>query len=232
MTGELAIDDDDPFRVYHVNLFEREPPVDFLPNYLGSEAQFDEVSIVAAEHETQLRVNEVEDFDDPWWLMSVRENKTLRTPLDHYDDGRSRTSSLKALEKEVEAKSSIEMKRQAIVEQMRQKKMEELALSAQWGKPPRKPKSAWASETKPNRYITGHTKVFEKLNSVELRGNVDRALKLYIDAAAKDKKRQLSEPEPEYERDKYAAVKEQLGGDEAVLRMAENWNKLAANAKK
>lgn len=57
--GELAIDDDDPGRVYHVNLFEKEVPVDLAPNYLGAEANFDEVSIVATEVETQLRENMV-----------------------------------------------------------------------------------------------------------------------------------------------------------------------------
>lgn len=57
--GELAIDDDDPGHVYHVNKFDRENPIEYYPNHLGAHAQFDEVSVVAVEVETQLRENQV-----------------------------------------------------------------------------------------------------------------------------------------------------------------------------
>ena len=57
--GELAIDADDPGRVYHVNLYDRELPIDYHANNLGAEASFDDVSIIATEVETQLRENQV-----------------------------------------------------------------------------------------------------------------------------------------------------------------------------
>jgi hypothetical protein len=231
-TGELAIDDDDPTHVYHINLFDRDMAPDYSANHLGAEAQFDDVSIVATEVETQLRENQVEEFDDPWWLMSVREVKTLRTPLDHYDDGRTRISNMGALEKQVDAKSAAEEKQQAAKDQARADKGEELALAAQWGKKKRVAKSAWATEKKANRYTDGHTKVFEKYNTVELKSNVASALKLYLEVAVVEKKRLLLEEEPEYERDKYAHIKELLGGDDALQKMAEDWDKLARTAKK
>lgn len=175
---------------------------------------------------------QVEEFDDPWWLMSVRETKTLRTPLDHYDDGKTITSSMSALEKKVELKTVDEQRKQKIIDDYRLNKMEELALAVQWGKKPRQPKSAWAKGKKPNRYIDGHKKVFEKYDNVALKKNVEAAVKLYIEAAAIEKKRTLNEPEPAFERDKYAEIKERLGGDEAIEVMAKKWSELADNAKK
>lgn len=179
-----------------------------------------------------MHIVQVEEFDDPWWLMSVRENKTLRTPLDHYDDGRSLVYTMKALEKEVQLRSVTEERRKKAMEDLRNSKMEELALSSQWGKPARQRRSAWASEVKPNRYIAGHTKVFEKYNSVALKKNVDDALKIYIEEAAALKKRSLLEDEPEYEMDKYAEIKEKLGGDAMLEKMAAEWSLLASNAKR
>ena len=164
--------------------------------------------------------------------MSVREIKSLRTPLDSYSDTRSLASTLKALEKQEEVRTLAEEKKKQLAEKIRAERMEELALAVEWGKKKRVPKSAWAQDKKPNRFIDGHTKVFEKYNAVQLKGDVELALKLFIEAAAKDQKRQLNEPEPEYERDKYAHIKEQLGGDEALTEMAAQWDKLADSAKK
>jgi hypothetical protein len=188
--------------------------------------------VIASEHENMLRVHQIEEFDDPWWLMSVKETLALRTPKDHYDDGRSLTSSMKALEKQETYKTNAELRKQKIVDQLRAEKMEKLALAQQWGKLPRNPKSAWGKESKPNKYIDGHTKVFAKFNSVKLKADVASAMKLYIEAAVRDKKRILNEPEPEYRADKFAAIKVQLGGDDAMQAMAEKWEKLAAKAKK
>lgn len=42
-----------------MHLFDKELPPDLHTNYLGAEAQFDEVSIIATEIETQLRENMV-----------------------------------------------------------------------------------------------------------------------------------------------------------------------------
>jgi hypothetical protein len=123
-SGELAMDPEDPTRVYHVWPFRNETPMEFQPNSLGSEANFDEVTVVANEVETELRLARVEEFDDPWWHMSVKETLKFRTPLDHYDDGRSFTSSLKALEKKVEQLSLEERRKQEVAEKIRAEKME------------------------------------------------------------------------------------------------------------
>jgi hypothetical protein len=105
-------------------------------------------------------------------------------------------------------------------------------LSAQWGKPPRKPRSAWAPEQRYNKYIDGHKTVFAKYNELQLKGKVADAMKLYIEAAVKERKRQLLLPDPEYQIDRFAIIKEKLGGEEGVIKLAEEWAQLAEHARK
>ena len=218
--------------MYHVHPFRDETPLEFQINSLGSGAAFDEVSVVAHDVETELRMSKVEDFDDPWWHMSVKEFKAFRTPLDHYDDGRSITSDMNKLNKIAEEKSYKDRQKDAALDKLRKKKEEELALAAQWGKPVRKPKSAWAPETRENKYVSGHKKVFAKYNDVQMKQRVASAFKLYIETAVKEKKKQLLEPEPAYQVDKYSLIKEKLGGEEGVIALANGWDKLAQDARK
>ncbi len=58
------------------------------------------------------------------------------------------------------------------------------------------------------------------------------AFKMYIENAVKEKKKQLLEPEPTYQVDKYSLLKEKLGGEEGILALAEGWDKLAQDARK
>ena len=105
-------------------------------------------------------------------------------------------------------------------------------MSAQWGKPQRNPRSAWAPEKRLNKYVDGHKTVFAKYNEMQLKGRVADAMKLFVEAAVKERKRQLLLPEPEYQIDRFAIIKEKLGGEEGVIKLAAEWAQLAEDARK
>lgn len=232
-TGDLEVDPVDPSKIYHVNRFPRLGALDYDTN-IGGNAQFDEVSEVASMHENQLRLNRAEDYDDPWWNMSVRETLKLHTPKEHYDDAGSITSFIKSVDDDFKRRERAQQQLALFEQQTRQKRLDAFAISEKsWGMPQRPIKSAWAEDPRArNKYIAGHSGLLEKYDDYELENRVNAALQGYMTTAIAELKRNLEAPEPVYVPDKLDYFREKLGGETKLVEMTARWEALAAEARK
>jgi hypothetical protein len=232
-TGDLEIDPADPTKIYHVHRFPRLGALDY-DTTIGSDAHFDEVSVIASIHEDHLRINKAQEFDDPWWNMSVRETLKLHTPKEHYDDIGSITSLIKTADEELKRRERAQQQMTLFEQQTRQQRLEAFALSEKsWGMPQRPIKSAWAEDPRAhNKYVAGHSSLLKKYDHFELESRIKAALQGYMTAAIAELKQNLEAPEPVHVPDRLDYFREKLGGERQLVEMSLRLEKLAKEAKK
>lgn len=128
-------------------------PDEFTVKPIGGEADFDEVSTIVKKYEEFLRYNEYDfdDFEDPWWNMSVKDQMTVS----HIDDESvfegmiNDGSDIIRMRKERDARQ-IEQDKEFIAKG--KENLEKLSLSKGWGQPKRRVKSAWKEDIKRTRF--------------------------------------------------------------------------------
>ena len=119
----------------------------------GEAADFDEVSTTVKKYEDFLRYNDYDfdDFEDPWWNMSVKDQMTHA----HIDDDTvyegliNDGSDILRMNK---ARDVREVEQNKAFVETGQRNLTNLATSKRWGHPPRVRKSAWEEEIKRTRY--------------------------------------------------------------------------------
>jgi hypothetical protein len=232
-TGDLEIDPADPTKIYHVNRFPRLGALDYDTS-IGSDAQFDEVTVIASIHEDHLRVNKAQEFDDPWWNMSVRETLKLHTPKEHYDDTGSIASLIKTVDEDFKRRERAQQQLKQFEQQTRRQRLDAIALSEKsWGMPQRQIRSAWAEDPRArNKYIAGHSSLLKKYDDFELENRVKAALHGYMTAVIAELKKNLEAPEPVSVPDRLDYFREKLGGERQLAEMSSRLEKLAQEAKK
>ena len=129
----------------------------------GEEGDFDEVSTTVKKYEDFLRYNDYDfdDFEDPWWNMSVKDQVTHS----HIDDdsiyeGLINDGSDLILMKR--ARDLREIQQNKEFEEQGKRNLESLALSKSWGRAPRVRRSAWEDDFKRTRFTENGTEALKE----------------------------------------------------------------------
>ena len=152
---------------------------------LGSGADFDEVSSTVKKYEDFLRYNDYDfdDFEDPWWNMSVKDQMT-HTHIDDdtvYEGMINDGSDIIRMNKERDIRE-IEQTKEFIAKGKRN--LDLLSVSKNWGQAARVRKSAWEEDFKRTRYTEHGTGALQEYSKKERELKVALALEEYKDGSS------------------------------------------------
>jgi hypothetical protein len=202
----------------------------FQPKQLGKNAEFAVVNATAHSYEHNLRLDQRDDFDDPWWNKSVKDQIYVHHLPEDIDDG----SWLDPNEVVMPVNFAMEemKRREEERERKRQQRLDEVAISKQFGKPERVKVSAWEDQFERTIYTEDGKEALKQYTKKNLEAELTKALEEFDDpsrggAFAKKggggmnkKARELHNTLTKYKTD--------LGGDEEVEKMSENFIKFAS----
>lgn len=203
---------------------ESDIPEEFNNKPIGGAGDFDEVSTTVKKYEDFLRYNDYDfdDFEDPWWNMSVKDQRTHA----HIDDDSvyegmiNDGSDILRMKKERDQREVEQNK--AFIE-TGQRNLTALAMSKGWGQRPRVRKSAWDAEVKRTRYTENGQEALKEYSLQARQLKVAAALDEYHSAESSDIMgvvTGMSEAEVKHIRT-MNRFKEELGGLEATEKMSE-----------
>eukprot|EP00602_Paraphysomonas_sp_CaronLab_P005063 CAMPEP_0185032656 /NCGR_PEP_ID=MMETSP1103-20130426/20910_1 /TAXON_ID=36769 /ORGANISM="Paraphysomonas bandaiensis, Strain Caron Lab Isolate" /LENGTH=630 /DNA_ID=CAMNT_0027568633 /DNA_START=145 /DNA_END=2037 /DNA_ORIENTATION=+ len=206
---------------------------DFQPKLLGSDAEFKAVNEVAYEHEHKLRLENRFDYDDPWWQHSVRDQASVhhvREPPKIDDGSLYDPSENPVVLPDIEG--ILREKREKREAALRERQ-DRLAVSSDWGKPPRSKASARKKQDRRSQYTAGGTHELEEFERREFEKEVTAALEEFHshDNSLMGQPAGISASALEFART-IEGYKDQLGGEEKVDKMSQKIIKYATKIRK
>ncbi len=248
--SKLKKDPENPGKVYTDNNIKLNPlPPDFFPTHLGIDCDVDEVSSVAIRTEYDELGFYMENNDDPWYIMSVKDHleqshmdgshTTVKTKQRSKTNGFNKEQVWKGM-----AYSDYEGGNPRIGDDQA-KALYELALrdkSAMLTSHPKKKVSPWAQEYKFSKFTEGGT-ALDAFKQKELGEKVSEAIKLYeVDLmdqqrdgsapSSKSKKGKRKQKEKIVAKTPVDEMKDKLGGPKHLEKVGLEWVKLAKNVAK
>lgn len=202
----------------------------FQPNQMGKNAEFAVVSTTAHSYEHSLRLDQRDDFDDPWWNKSVKDQIYVHHLPDPVNEG----SLIDPADGNTDISVVLEemIRRDAEREKKRQQRLDDVAISKQFGKPPRVRVSAWTNQFERSQYTENGKDALKEFNQKSLEAELNSALVEFDDpnrggAFAKQSGGGMNKKARELHK-VLTKYKTELGGDEEIEKMSENFIKYAS----
>lgn len=201
----------------------------------GGDADFDEVSTTVKKYEDFLRYNDYDfdDFEDPWWNMSVKDQMT-HTHIDDetlYEGMINDGSDIIRMKKERDMRE-IEQTKELTAK--RKRILDKLSVSKNWGHASRVRKSAWDEDVKRTRYTEHGTEALKEYSKQARELKVALALEEYNNGSSGNTLGVVTGMSQAEVNDIQLVnrFKEELGGLEATEKMSEGFLKKAVYNRK
>ena len=235
LTGVARRCEDNPDFIYTLLPTRKtQLPRDFEPTKVGKNAEFNIVSQSAHDYEHSLRLDQREDFDDPWWNKSVKDQIYVHhlPDSDGADDGSLWDAPPVASVLEANMLEEMLNKAAREREEKRQQKLNEIAISKQFNKPPRVRVSAWDASREQNTYTSDGQEALDAFSKTAMELDIKAALEEFADpnrggGFAKRGGGGMSHKARELHKT-LARYKKEMGGEVAVEKMSEGFIQLAA----